>query len=61
MDRPEAEAMHVAGYGIANIERVEVRLGAESLSDDELLAEIKRRFEQPPRVLGRPGSVPPRC
>lgn len=59
--RPEAEAMHVAGYGTANIQRVEILIGAEALSDDELLAEIKRRFQRPAseRLLGRPGSIPP--
>lgn len=59
--RPEAEAMHIAGYGTANVQRVEIRVGAEALSDDELLAEIKRRFQRSAsgRLLGRPGSVPP--
>lgn len=61
LGRPEAEAMHIAGYGTENVQRVEIRVGAEALSDEELLAEIKRRFQRPAsaRFLGRPGSVPP--
>jgi transcriptional regulator with XRE-family HTH domain len=61
MGRPEAEAMHIAGYGTMNIQRVEIRIGAEALSDDELLAEIKRRLRQRSTsapFLERPGSVP---
>lgn len=58
--RSEAEAMHIAGYGAATTERVEVQIGARDLSDVELLAEIKRRFEHPgsPRLFGRAGSMP---
>jgi transcriptional regulator with XRE-family HTH domain len=60
LGRPEAEAMHIAGYGTADIQRVEIRTGAEALSDDELLAELTRRLQRSsaPMFLGRPGSVP---
>ncbi|MCW2631810.1 MAG: hypothetical protein JWR88_772, partial [Pseudonocardia sp.] len=42
------------------IQRVEIRTGAEALSDDELLAELTRRLQRSsaPMFLGRPGSVP---